>query len=626
MSTNLERRAIVLTICAATLAASACTKEEPKPAAPVAVVAPELDTQTLIRNVGAEPGPVQRSDGALAMIAESAGSLEVRRLGQESFAAIRNGALFHGDQLRTGEGARATILFADTTTAELTESSLLAIGSRSTSPDPASTAAVLSGVVRFSTAGRVAGEGPFVVFTPAGLVATKGTVFAVGVAASGASRVGVESGEVSVAGLRAPDAAIALTGGHAVELSAVGELNGKVAWPHDDWGGWRDGSDAKVEVLAAATLHGNALAELEAELARGYEQLRTIAARAATFEATVAAAASAEDTAKYAAALPSAQADIDASFATALRLEWLTHAYVAHASLLAELYVRHPDALRWPNYASRVDAAVLWPKRYEAALVAVLEPMRLAYYVHHAKGRAHARFVGVTVPAFHAQVAPPAAAADAKLQLAFVPFVLPQPVATSDAHGLWIAAPPAGWHTQVRARPAVARGELAFWMRPPKLESTLLLGAAARGELPVRFEVKQPTPRAELKGAWALELGRTLELDVNLGSARLARSAHLHGEVLPEAELEASVDAHAEAPALESAIEVDRKARLKLKKGKARLESAAKAGAELRADIEAKSKERRVRAAETAAKLEANIRPPKLSGEVRGEAKLSLGL
>jgi hypothetical protein len=623
MSTNLERRAIVLTICAATLATSACTKEEPKPAAPVAVVAPEVDTVTLIRNVGAEPGPVQRSEGALAMIAESSGALEVRRLGQETFAAIRNGALFHGDQLRTGEGARATILFADTTTAELTESSRLAIGSRSASADPASSAAVLSGVVRFSTAGRVAGEGPFVVFAPTGLVATKGTVFAVGVAASGAARVGVESGEVSVAGLQKPEAAVALSGGHSVDLTATGALHAEASWPKDDWGAWRDGSDEELDVGAAATLHGNALAKLEGELAQAYEQLRAIAARAATFEATVSAAATADDSAKYAAALPAGSADITASFAVALRLEWLTHAYVAHAALLSELYIRHPDALRWPNYASRVDAAVLWPKRYEAALVAVLEPMRLAYYVHHEKGRAHARFVGVTVPAFHAQIAPPAGP---EPKLAFMPFVLPRPVATSDAHGLWIAAPPAGWHTQVRARPAVARGEIAFWMRPAKLKSSLLLGASARSELPTRFEVKQPTPRAELKGAWSVELGRTLELDVNLGSARLARSAFIHGEVLPDAEIAAHVDAHAEAPALEGAVEMDKKLRAKVRKGKKRVESAAKLGGELRADVESTGKQLRTRAAEGAAKLEADVRPPKLSGEVRGEASLSLGL
>jgi hypothetical protein len=93
--------------------------------------------------------------------------------------------LYAGDQLRTGTEGTATVAMADETTVELAEDSVIAVGDRNAGADPAASVAVLYGVARFSVADRGPGEGPFLVYTSSGIVGTRGTTYAVGVAATG---------------------------------------------------------------------------------------------------------------------------------------------------------------------------------------------------------------------------------------------------------------------------------------------------------------------------------------------------------------------------------------------------------------------------------------------------------
>src|SRR5687767_6671509 len=135
------------------------------------------EAQALSARVGVEAGPVERPEGASAVLASMRGRVELRRLGEELFAQATTGTrLASGDQLRTAEASTAGIVFADSSSVELAEDSVLAIGSRVATADPASSAAVLSGVARFSAAPRAPGEGPFLVSTAAGVIATRGTV------------------------------------------------------------------------------------------------------------------------------------------------------------------------------------------------------------------------------------------------------------------------------------------------------------------------------------------------------------------------------------------------------------------------------------------------------------------
>src|SRR6185436_17466352 len=163
---------------------------------------------------------------------------------------------------------------ADQSTIEVAETSSLAVASRDGTADPASAAAVLGGMARFSVTPRAPGEGPFRVYTASGVILTKGTTYGVGVSASGESRVGVESGSVEVVGLAALDAKpVVVDNGAYVILAANGDVGSPSPWPADDWGTWRDESDAKLEVAAAIDAHAAAMTQLATSLKEAYADL-----------------------------------------------------------------------------------------------------------------------------------------------------------------------------------------------------------------------------------------------------------------------------------------------------------------------------------------------------------------
>jgi len=200
--------------------------------------ATKTDGQAPAADPGVEAGGIERAadEGPDAVITAVNGTVEVRRVGETEYQAAKaDTQLYAGDQVRTAEGGTATITMADESAVEVAEVSTVAIASREGSADPASAAAVLGGLARFTVSDRAPGEGAFKVYTPAGVVLTKGTVYAVGVAASGEARIGVESGAVDVVGLADIAAApIAVEGGAAATLSAEGAVAAPVEWKTDD--------------------------------------------------------------------------------------------------------------------------------------------------------------------------------------------------------------------------------------------------------------------------------------------------------------------------------------------------------------------------------------------------------
>lgn len=484
-------------------------------------------------DVGISAGGIARDakEGAAGAITAATGTVEVRRLGETSFQPAKpDTQLYAGDLVRTGEQAAAQITLADESVIELAEVSTVAVASRHGSADPASSAAVLSGVARFTVAARAPGEGAFRVYTPAGVVLTKGTIYGVGVAASGEARVGVETGAVDVVGLAAVDAApVTVEGGASVVLGANGDVASPSPWPADDWGTWRDGADAKIEVAAALDAHAAAMTQLASALKEAYADLSASADGVATFEASAAASASANDTAAYEAALPDGAATIDASFGVTGRLELLTWAYASHATLATDLYVRHPAKVeaRWAAVAPQVDAAVLWPKRFEVTAVGYLEPLRLQYYVHHPRGRVHAPLVGITVPAFYATVTPPAIDAErVRGRVRTKIWIAPEVRFGASARPVWVGAPAADWRVKIKATPAPVRGGVAFYVRPPALAANVLVGANASGAWTSGLTVAAPEPRANLRAAWTIPVGAKIAVGApDLALAMKARSA-----------------------------------------------------------------------------------------------------
>lgn len=483
-------------------------------------------------SAGVEAGGIQHDDqeGPAALVTAANGTVEVRRVGEAEWTAAKaDTKLYAGDLVRTADNGTATITLADESVIEVAEVSTVAIASRNGTADPASSAAVLAGIARFSVTPRAPGEGPFRVYTPTAVVLTRGTTYGVGVAASGEARVGVESGVVDVIGLAQLDAPpVAVEKSAQVVIAADGKVGSAAAWPADDWGTWRDDTDAKLELAPAFDVHASALADLDKALVDTYAELQANADAAATFEATAATSAEKNDPAAYTAALPEGAATIDASFLLASRLEALTWAYAGHGELATDLYVRHPAELeaKWTATLPRVDAAVLWPKRFEVTGSAYFEPLRAQYYVHHPVGRAHAQLVGIAVPAFYAQVEPPAVEpATVRGRLKGQVWVQPELQYRASARPIWVSTPAASWHAKVKVRPAPARAKVAWYVRPPALKAKALVGVNATGAWKTKLDVKAPEPRAKLAAMWTVPVGVKVKIaPPDLSAAANARA------------------------------------------------------------------------------------------------------
>jgi hypothetical protein len=455
---------------------------------------------------GVEAGGIERDkdEGPAAVITAVEGTVEVRRVGETEFQAAKaNTDLFPGDQVRTTEGATATITMADESVVEVAEVSTVAIASREGSADPASSAAVLGGLARFTVQDRAPGEGAFKVYTPAGVVVTKGTVYAVGVAASGEARVGVESGTVDLIGLVDMAAEpIVVEANHSATFTAEGSAGQPVEWASDDWGTWRTETDAEMEVNAVVTAHGTALADIGAELAAAYADLEATAETMAEFEAQAATHADATATAEYEAIAPEGAATIEASFGVAGHIEALTWAYAGHAALATDVYVRHPDTVKaeWEVVAPRVETAVLWPKRFVVTADAYLEPLRVQYYVHHPRGRAHAELVGVAVPEFYYAVnVPEPEPAKVRAKVRTKVWIQPTVFVRASARPVWISHPRPNWRAKVKVRPATYRAKASWYVRPPDVKVKVFLGADVKAKYTSKIVVRAPEPRATVR-------------------------------------------------------------------------------------------------------------------------------
>lgn len=460
-----------------------------EPAAPgvqPAVEAP-VDTKKLVTEIGVEPGPApaEKDQGADAVIGAREGDVTLRRTGTESFEALAKDTseLRAGDQIRTAAGATATLTLPDQSTVEIAEDSAVAIGDRNATAEPGAAVAVLYGVARFTVAPRGEGEGGFLVYTPSGVVATKGTVYGVGVAADGRTRVGVETGAVLVAGASAFDNQVDIAAGSSAEITAEGTVGSPVAFSSDDWGEWRDGIEAEIDVKAAAKHHSAALVKLEAEAPVAYADLEAVTSSAAEAEAAVEASAEAEDAAAYEAAAPALALDLDASFAASVRLHYVTYAMLGHAYLATELYHRHPAEVEpiYVEVAPAASAAILWHKRYHLVVDQHVRPLRAHWYVHTPRGRVVATAAHVEVPAFYARVKlAPVVRADLDARLQFATFTPPEITVRDRAKVVVFDRPAVGWHAKVKVRPAPFRAGAGWYVRARAPRAHLIAGADVR--------------------------------------------------------------------------------------------------------------------------------------------------
>lgn len=482
MNSGVVARGITALCLAAGLGAFGCRSQPaapPPPTPPPAPTLPHVQVETLVSRIGVKPGPLAYPNiGPDAALMGTGGAVSVRRVGEDRFVdSTPKMPLYAGDTIWTGPHTEATVALADDTLVQLAEETVVTIGNRSVSADPASSVAVLYGVARVSVSPRARGEGAFLTSAGgSGLVGAKGTAFAVGVVAGGSVRVGVEHGEVEVAGAQGLDKPITLGTGQATTIDGAGVVGAPSDFKRDDWGEWRFATEQRSELAAIARFHSDRLLGEEARLDANYLVLQTLATNASTLTWQAEANTTPKAAAEYKATAVERAAAIESTYRMASEISRLTHAALSDAFVLSELRARHSDlAPTISEFSQEMAAALLYDKKLQLVSEIYLGPLRSAYYAHTARGRAQASALDMPTPAF-AQVklvAPPAAEMAKRLPPGL--YVAPRLESTTRPHPLWQRAPKVGWNERLTLQPVPPR-QGSWYVAPLRVEAHVLAG------------------------------------------------------------------------------------------------------------------------------------------------------
>jgi hypothetical protein len=493
-------------------AGAGCKKEAthapaPAPAARPAVASltwPEIDLDSLVARVGVKPGPLTHEGaGPAAAIMTMRGTVLLRRVGDDRVVdAPPKAALFAGDQVWTAPHAQATVALADNTLVQMADETVIAIGNRAITSDPASSVSVLYGVARLSISPRARGEGAFLTGAGHALIGAKGTVFGVAVVAGGLVRVGLEHGEAEVAGAAALDKPVTLETAEAVIVDPKGVVGNHEPFKQDDWGAWRFGVEAQGSPAAAARLHADRLLGSESRLDAYYQALQALGTTASTLTWQAEANAKPKGLAEYKSSAVERAAAIEAMYRLNIEIARLTNAALSDAFILTELYRRHMKEVEaeFMEFGREIAAAQLYNKKLQVVCDVFLEPLRPAYYAHTARGRARAVAISLPPPGILAQVklaeVPPAEIAKRLPQGLYVP---PALESATRPHPLWQRAPRVGWDERLTLQPVPPR-QGSWYLPPPQVDGHLIVGAKAQASLTPAFASGPPgeADKAEL--------------------------------------------------------------------------------------------------------------------------------
>jgi hypothetical protein len=484
---------------------SAGPSAPPAPAPTAATLpGPQIDVESLVTRIGVKPGPLSHENvGPSASIMKVLGTVSVRRVGEDRFIdAGPKTPLFAGDQVWTAKHGAATVALADNTLIQMADETLVGIGNRAITSDPASSAAVLYGVARMSISPRARGEGAFITNGGPAIVGAKGTVFGVAVAAGGEVRVGLEHGEAEVAGSAALDKPVTLETAEALVVDPKGVIGKPEPFKKDDWGTWRFNVEAKGSPAAVARLHADRLLGSEARLDAYYQTLQTLGTTASTLTWQAEAIAKPKSLAEYKSAAVERGAAIEAMYRLALEISRLTNAALSDAFILGELYRRNPKEVEadFLEFGREVAAALLYNKKLQVVSEVFLEPLRPAYYAHTARGRARGAMIDLAPPAMVAPVklaeVPAAEIAKRLPQGLYVPPIIDSP---TRPHPLWQRSPGVGWDERLILQPVPPR-QGSWYLPPPRVDGHLVAGMPLQGALPPAFGPAEATSadKAEL--------------------------------------------------------------------------------------------------------------------------------
>jgi FecR protein len=479
---------------------AACRNERPAsppPAPPPAPAGPRVDIGALTGRVGVKPGGlVHPGIGPDASLMWSEGTVMVRRVGEDRFVeAAAKIALYAGDTIWSGPHTEATIAFADETLVQLAEESVIVVGNRAVSADPASSVALLYGVARLSVSPRSRGEGPFLMSAGTAIGGAKGTAFAVGVVVGGPVRVGVEHGEVEVAGARALDRPLTIGTGELAMIDAAGTVGAAEAFKTDDWGTWRFATEQQTELAAAARYHSDRLVGEEARLDTDYILLQKVLTSASTLTWQAESNTTPKAAADYKATATERGASIEATYRLANEIARVTHAALSDAFILGELRARHPAELAatLAEFAQEIAGAVLYDKKLQLVSEIYLGPLRSAYYAHTARGRLRAASLDMPAASFAQVKLTDATNAEINKRVPPGLYVPPRLDSMTHLHPLWQRAPKAGWDERLTLQPVPPR-QGSWYVAPTRVEAHVLAGVAPTAPRALDFD---PTPATD---------------------------------------------------------------------------------------------------------------------------------
>jgi FecR protein len=474
-------------------AGNACKNERaapPPPAPEPADATPRVDVDALTSRVGVKPGGlVTTGVGPDASLMWSEGTVTVRRVGEDHFIdAIQKMPLFSGDTIWAGPHTEAIVALADETLVQLAEESVIVIGNRAVSSDPASSLALLYGVARVSVSPRARGEGSFLTSVGGAILGAKGTAFAVGIVAGGLVRVGVEHGEVEVVGGKALDKPITLEPSELATIDAAGAVSAAEPFKQDDWGDWRFAAEQRGTLADVTRYHADRLVGEESRLDTDYLVLQKLVTSASTLTWQAEANKTAKGAAEYKGTAVERAASIEAAYRMSVEIARVTNAALADAFVLSELYARHRAELttQITEFGQEIAGALLYDKKLQLVSAIYLTPLRAAFYAHTARGRASAANLEMPAPAFKqiklAEVTP------AELAKRLPPgfYVPPRLDSTTHAHPLYQRAPKAGWDERLTLQPVPPR-QGSWYVAPTRVEAHVLAGVAASAALPFAF-------------------------------------------------------------------------------------------------------------------------------------------
>jgi hypothetical protein len=481
-SHRLSLALVAVAVLEIALSLAACRTERaqsPSQPPPPAPAGPPVDVDVLTARVGVKPGGlVDPGVGPDASLMWSEGTVTVRRVGEDRFVdAPAKMPLHSGDAIWTGPHTEATLALADETLVQLAEESVVVIGNRAVSADPASSVALLYGVARMSVSPRARGEGPFLTSAGAALVAAKGTAFAVGVAAGGLVRVGVEHGEVEVAGAHALDKPLTIGTAELSTIDAAGVVSATEAFKRDDWGEWRFAAEQHAELPAVTRYHADRLVGEEARLDTDYLVLQKVVTSASTLTWQAEASSTPKAALEYKATAVERAVSIEATYRLAAEIARLTHAALSDAFILAELRGRHGAALgaQISEFAQEIAAAQLYDKKLQLVSAIYLGPLRAAYYAHTARGRTRAASLDMPSPSF-AQIKladPPSGEISKRVPPGL--YAPPRLESTTHPHPVWQRAPKMGWDERLTLQPVPPR-QGSWYVAPTRVEARVLAG------------------------------------------------------------------------------------------------------------------------------------------------------